>query len=1003
MAELDRRDFLKLVGTGAGAAAAAGCSDHVEKLIPYVVQPEEITPGIPVVYASTCAECPVGCGIHVRTRESRPILIEGNPEHPINRGAICARGTAGIGRTYHPGRYRKPMLRGADGVLAETSWDEATRLLAEKLRAAGSSARILGGPVGPTLSGLIDRFSEAAGLGGRVVYEPFAHEALREASKLAFGTSGLPLFDLGDADLVLDFGSDLLETGLSPVEHARQLADARDVKKHPGGGARLVYIGPRLSQTASNADEWIPARAGSEGLLALALARVALSAGATGVDPAVIDKLLVSRTVAQIAQAADVPLETLERLGRALAAARRPVALPPGVAVTGRRAVASAAAVFALNAAVGAVGRGLLPQNATPGVAAPGSFSQVLALVDAMSQGKVRLLFVHDSDPLHTLADAKFGEALGKVDFVVSTSPIANETSERAHLVLPDHTPLESWGDLAPRAGVRGLIQPTLRPLFDTQALGDTLLATARALGDTVASKLPSGSFRAVLEQAWQGSDFRAALARGGSYGAAASAAATQLAAGVASLQVQDAPLEGGGSHALLAVPSPLLYDGRGADLPWLQETPDPVTKMTWQSYAEISLATARSLGVGRGDVLRVQTPAGAVELPALPRGGLRDDVVAIAIGQGHRVGWYASRSRERGEGAARGVNVMELLPPLADEKGGRAWFSVKADLTRTGRFERLAMGQGHDNKRGRQLAEAVPLAALAPDAGHAGHDSHTGAHEGPHEIREPYDPADFTLDGSPYRWSMTIDLDRCNGCSSCVVACAVENNIPTVGEDQVIWGRVMSWLRIERYVGDGEAELGMGRDRPVSNEVLGHSDIRHSPMLCQQCGAAPCEPVCPVFATYHNPEGLNGMIYNRCIGTRYCSNNCPYKVRRFNWYDFALGNWPDPMPLMLNPDVTVRGQGVMEKCTFCVQRIELGRQAAKDQKRLVADGEIRTACQNACPTRAISFGNLKDEASQVATRVQENPARAYHALHALNTRPGITYLAKVLRGGEHA
>jgi molybdopterin-containing oxidoreductase family iron-sulfur binding subunit len=448
-----------------------------------------------------------------------------------------------------------------------------------------------------------------------------------------------------------------------------------------------------------------------------------------------------------------------------------------------------------------------------------------------------------------------------------------------------------------------------------------------------------------------------------------------------------------------MAIPSPLLYDGRGADLPWLQETPDPVTKMTWQSVAEISLETAKQLGVGRGDVLRVETPAGRLEVPALPRGGIRDDVVAIALGQGHTVGWFASHSRDRAPGTPRGVNVLGVIPVLSDEKGGRAYLSVKADLTRTGRFERLAMGQGHDNKRGRQLGEAVTLAALS---GHA-EAGHGEGHHGSHEIREPYDPADFTLDNSAYRWSLTIDIDRCNGCASCVVACAVENNIPTVGEDQVIWGRVMSWLRIERYVGDGSPEMDLGRGRPESSEVLGHTDIRHSPMLCQHCGAAPCEPVCPVFATYHNPEGLNGMVYNRCIGTRYCANNCPYKVRRFNWYDYQINNWPDPMPLMLNPDVTVRGQGVMEKCTFCVQRIELGRQAAKDAKRLVADGEVKTACQRACPAQALHFGNLKDTTSQVATQVAQNPVRAYHAMHALNTRPGITYLAKVHRTEQAA
>jgi molybdopterin-containing oxidoreductase family iron-sulfur binding subunit len=267
--------------------------------------------------------------------------------------------------------------------------------------------------------------------------------------------------------------------------------------------------------------------------------------------------------------------------------------------------------------------------------------------------------------------------------------------------------------------------------------------------------------------------------------------------------------------------------------------------------------------------------------------------------------------------------------------------------------------------------------------------------------MRRPFDPADDSSEESPYRWGMAIDLDRCNGCSACIVACSIENNVPTVGEELVLLDRQMQWLRIERYIGDGFQELVTGRNAPTDHEELGNTDVRHSPMMCQQCGAAPCEPVCPVFATYHNDEGLNGMIYNRCIGTRYCSNNCPYKVRRYNWFDYAIENIHEPMNLLLNPDVTVRGQGVMEKCTFCIQRIENGRQVAKDEDRPIADGEVTPACAQTCPTQAITFGNLKDDESAASKKADAGEARAYHALHMLNTRPSITYLAKVRRGAE--
>jgi molybdopterin-containing oxidoreductase family iron-sulfur binding subunit len=458
----------------------------------------------------------------------------------------------------------------------------------------------------------------------------------------------------------------------------------------------------------------------------------------------------------------------------------------------------------------------------------------------------------------------------------------------------------------------------------------------------------------------------------------------------------------------LLPVPSPLLHDGRGANLPWLQETPDPVTKIVWQSWAEVSRETAKALGVERGDVVAVETSFGRAELQVLPRGGIRDDVIAIAIGQGHKVGRWASHAAEERPGEARGVNVIELLPPLTDETGGRAWLTTRAKVSGTGAHARITQLQFTDNQRQRQLAESITLAALAGGgAAHAeaapaeGHGAAAAHGHGGHEIRRPYDPVNDSTKESPHRWGMTIDLDRCTGCSACVVACSIENNIPQVGEELMLRNRQMSWLRIERYIGDGEPELETGRRRPEDREQLGQLDVRHSPMLCQHCGAAPCEPVCPVLATYHNPEGLNGMIYNRCIGTRYCSNNCPYKVRRYNWFDYQIEGWPEPMRLMLNPDVTVRGQGVMEKCTFCVQRIESARQTAKSAGKPIADGAITPACVQTCATGALQFGNLKDPQSKVNASAKTSEVRAYHALHVLNTRPGITYLAKVSRGAE--
>jgi molybdopterin-containing oxidoreductase family iron-sulfur binding subunit len=1016
MAELDRRDFLKLVSVSAGGAAAAGCSDHVEKLIPYVVQPEEITPGRAVHYASTCLECPAACGLHVRTREGRPIKLEGNPEHPVNRGALCALGQASIGRTYHPDRYTKPRMRGEGGAFEEIGWEQATALLAEKLRAASGRVRALTGELGPTLGTLFDRFLAAVGSsGGRLYYEPFGHEALRQASRAVFGAGVRPIFDLEGADYVIDFGADSLETWLSPVQHARQIEAAREVTTEEGRAARLVYVGPRLSLTAGNADEWLPAKAGSEGVLALGIARVAFEAARAagrpvGGDPALLEGILAGFDAESVATRTAVPAETIQRIGRAIAKAKRPAALPPGVALTSRRATATASAVLILNAVVGAVGNTVWMPAEAAAAPEPASFREVLKLIAAMASGEVSVLLLGGVNPVHSLPPgAGFVDALAKVGFVVSFASLPDETSEMAHLILPDHTALESWGDAAPQPGVRSLVQPSLRPIYDTQGLGDSLLQVGRAMGDPVAAQLPAGSFRSILESAWSGTDFRAALKRGGVFETAPRGGAIPVAASAARIEFKAPQFEDAGPYVVLPVPSPLLHDGRGANLSWLQETPDPVTKIAWQSWAEVSHETAGALGVERGDVLAVETSFGRVELPALPRGGIRDDVIAIAIGQGHSVGRFASHAAEGRPGEARGVNVISLLPPLTDESGGRAWLTARAKVSATGAHARVAQLQFSDNQRQRQLAEAVPLAALAKNGGAAHGDAGEGhGGHGSHEIRRPYDPVDDAVAESPYRWGMAIDLDRCTGCSACVVACSIENNVAQVGEELALRGRQMAWLRIERYIGAGEPELENGRRRPPDRERLGDVDVRHSPMMCQHCGAAPCEPVCPVLATYHNPEGLNGMIYNRCIGTRYCSNNCPYKVRRFNFFDYQIEAWPEPMRLMLNPDVTVRGQGVMEKCTYCVQRIESARQDAKAAGQTIADGAVTPACVQTCPTHALQFGNLKDRQSGVQQRIASNPDRAYHALHVLNTRPGASYLAKVVRGakpdgGEHA
>ena len=1013
MPELDRREFLKIVGLSAGAAAAAGCSDPAEKLIPYVIQPETITPGIAVEYASTCLECSSGCGLHVKTREGRPIKLEGNPEHPINKGRLCARGQASLGRTYHPDRIAGPATRSGDGSLQPISWDDARGKLAAKLGSAAGKTWILGGSVGPSLDGLLDQIVAATGIAGRLSYAPFGDHALLGASQQLFGAHAIPIFDLTGADLVVDFGSDFLDTGRSPLEHARQLSEGRDIATQANGGARVVAVGARQNLTASNADLWVPARPGSEGALALALAQAVANAKGNALVAAATSGADKSAAIA----AAGIDAALFDKLVTKLAGATRAVAMPPGVASSTTAGRSDAAAVLLLNAAVGAIGTSVkYPAVDSKRTA---SLADVKALVEKMNAGQVECLLIHDLNPVFSLPSALgFRDALAKVELVVAFAPLADETTERANLLLPDHTPMESWGDASPRPGVRSLVQPTIRPLFDTQALGDTLLSAARAIGGNAVAALPAGNWKSVLEGNWAATSWRHALARGGEFGEMP-VRAVALVAGSAGFRVAAPKVTGSGDFTLIAFPHSFYGDGRGAALPWMQEIPDPVTKLSWNSWVELSHNKVAELGLKFGDVVTIATEVGSVDVSVFPRGGIPDDVIAMPIGQGHTVGHYASMAGDEQSqpGVARGVNLADILPVATDESGGQAFLATRATVGKTGRFRRLALSQWTDNQRKRGLAPEVSLydlaqagtmahflSASAASAAEHGEGEGGGEHEkGGHHFSGPpfeFDAANDADPDQPYRWGMTIDNDKCTGCSACIAACYVENNVSIVGEQQAIKHREMSWLRIERYVGDGDDDVSKDSERrPIpSGEVLGETQVRHLPMLCQHCGAAPCEAVCPVIATYHNDEGINGMVYNRCVGTRYCANNCTYKVRRFNYFDYGRKNWPGLLGLMLNPDVTVRGQGVMEKCSFCVQRIEAARQPVKDVGKPIPDGAVKTACQQSCPSDAISFGNVRDKASAAVKRAENGANRAYHALQVLNTRSAVTYLSKVRR-----
>jgi anaerobic selenocysteine-containing dehydrogenase/Fe-S-cluster-containing dehydrogenase component len=968
--EIKRRDFLKIVGLGGATAAISSCSpSSPEKLIPYLIPEEEIIPGEATWYASVCGECPAGCGMLVKTVEGRAIKVEGNPEHPVNRGRLCARGQASLQGLYNPDRIRQPLKRASDGSLQPISWEEAEKHLAaqiSQLRGQGNRIALVTSLLTGSLDRLADAWLKAVGGGARLRYEPISYESLREANRLAFGLAEIPYYDIENARLIFSFGADFLETWLSPVEFARQFASMRSYRD--GSMGRFVYIGPRLSLTGANADEWIGAKPGTEGLLALSMIQVILAENlASGVSPSDVQAfrgLLAKFTPESVAGTAGISSDKIRVLARAFAREKPSLAVADSKNANGTN---TCLAVNLLNYVVGNVGRTVqFGSNASAGRVS--SYAEMRKLIDAMEEGKISVLLLAGVNPVFTLPEAdRFQAALKKVSLVVSFASFPDETATASHLVLPENTFLESWGDHEPREEVRGLQQPAMKPLYDTKNVGDVLLSVANRMG--MHQALPWENFYSYLRDQWKKlheqlkpkTDFETfwteALQRGGLF-QPGRRQVVRLSPGVLRRQFESLPsVDDGVKLTLVPYPSVTFYDGRMANRPWLQELPDPLTQIVWDSWAEINPKDAKRLGVSEADLLNLQSPAGRVNLPAHISGGVRSGVIAVPVGQGHTAfGRYAEH---------RGANPISLLSKEPEApSGGLVWIATQVTVSRTGEKYPLATTSGSDRPHERLIAQTIALGALQ-------HGS------------EP-EPRPETLQMYPehshpkHRWGMAIDLNACIGCGACAAACSAENNIAIVGKEQVGRGREMSWIRIERF-DEGEAE---------------HPDHHFIPMLCQHCDNAPCESVCPVYATYHNPEGLNVQVYNRCVGTKYCSNNCPYKVRRFNWFTFEH---PEPLNLQLNPDVTVREMGVMEKCTFCVQRIRRVELAAKETQREVRDGEIVPACAQTCPTRAIVFGDLDDPKSEVSRTIKS--PRSYHVLEELNTKPAITYLKKIKPG----
>jgi anaerobic selenocysteine-containing dehydrogenase/Fe-S-cluster-containing dehydrogenase component len=991
---MERRRFLQVAGV-AGAGLAAGCTSHeTPHLYPSVAPSEDLIPGIPTFYASTCRECPAACGLYVKTREARAIKVEGNPLHPIGHGKLCARGQASLQGLYDPDRIKRPYRRTERGM-EPVAWDAAIAELSTAVTTAAASGRdrvaLITGADSGTLDAFYDRWLAAFRSARRLRYEAFAYEPLREASRLTFGTASVPDHDFAAATYVLSFGADFLETWLSPVEYTHAFAEAHHYRQ--GAMARFVAIEPRRGLTGFSADEWIAPKPGTEGLVALGIAASVVRQGLARLAGVEADRLrgfLARFRARDVAEATGVDEAVVDRLAREFGAADPGLAVAGGVAAQHRAATQTAVAVNLLNYVCGNVGRTVQYRTRTAWDRLS-RYADVTALIAAMDGGAVDVALVHATNPAFTLPrSAGFASAFGKVRLKVALASHLDETAALCDLVLPDHTPLEQWGALEPVAGVRSLVQPAMTPVFDTRQAADVLLATASKAGVAVAPA-DATTARDLIAAGSAADAFDRALQHGGAFGRPATRA-VRLAPDFARIAYQLPGFDGdqaAGADApvLIAYPSASLFDGRGANKGWLQELPDVATKIAWTSWIEIHPDTAGLLGIENGDVVAVVSPHGRLEVPAYLYPGVRRDVVAIPIGQGHR---------EYGRNAkGRGVTPLDLVAASAtDQSGALAYCSTRVSLAKTGRRAPLPSTEGSSRQLGRGIARAVTVAGArrgvvegGPEATITDQERAAIAAAAASQHQRAY--IGIYAEPAP-RWEMTIDLSRCTGCSACVTACYAENNLAVVGERQALRHREMAWIRLERYY-EGDT---FGTDWQV----------RQIPMLCQQCTNAPCEPVCPVYAAYHTPDGLNAQVYNRCVGTRFCANNCPYKVRYFNWWDYGQPGdpyfaFPEPLNWQLNPDVTVRTKGVMEKCTFCVQRIRFAQNDAKVRNRALADGDITPACAQTCPADAIVFGDARDPDSRVSRGKQD--ARAYHVFDMLNTQPGITYLERVIRGAK--
>ena len=918
---VDRRAALKLFVSGAGLALAS-CGRPAEKIVPYVDVPAGETPGLPLRFATALPLNGYGRGVIVTSLEGRPIKIDGNPRHPASLGSTDVFAEATVLSLYDPDRSKAPY---SDGRIQPWTAFEAAlqpRLAQARAKQGAGLALLTGRVTSPTLVAQIAALTKSLPQTKWYRYEPVEDDAIRGGAILAFGRPATALPRFGDARVVLALDADPLGAGPAQIRFARDIVGARQTHV-PKQSLRLYAVEPTWTLTGALADHRLALRPELMGNIVLEIAR-ALGAS--------VPQLVGPPEVEQFAKAAAADLMAQRGAALLLAGPRQSAqvhALCHWINNELAAPVDLIAPVDPLHAGNAELLRGLLADG---------------------HDGRIDTLIVIGANPVYDApGELALADIVAAIPFTAHLGAYRDETSARCTWHLPLTHVLEGWSDIRAFDGTASIIQPLIRPLYDTR--------TAHQMLALLNDASEPSSYDMVRRQ-WQGThppgDFDDWWRQSLQDGVIAHTAAAKISPPAPQLP-HLAPAGENDSFTLTLSPDPSVFDGSVGNNAWLQECPKPFTKQVWGNALHLAEPDARELKVVDGDVLRITSATLVFEAPVLVREGQAARTIATTLGYG--------RSAAGTMGTGVGFDVYRLRPAHSP------WAVANVTVERTGRNENLLLTQHFFELEGeaKDLQPRFTLADLSkPDLGL----SKPGAN--PPTL---YPPHDYDT----YEWAMTIDNSACIGCNACVVACQAENNVPIVGPDQIAVGRDMHWLRIDDYIVDGRPGF--------------------SPVPCMHCEHAPCEPVCPVAASVHDSEGLNLQVYNRCVGTRFCQSNCPYKVRRFNFFGYADGEeyksfGDDIVKAVFNPDVTVRGRGVMEKCTYCVQRISRARRAAEKEHRTIRDGEVVTACQAACPTRAISFGDLSDANSRInALRTEPH---AYALLGDLGTRPRTTYLARL-------